>query len=98
MFEDTDLIKHLVERRIERLGIDALYADETELGKIDAVRQELEDVITDILEPIQDLDYDEFTNISYPFGYTFVTNLPSESTAVGRDIVEYFRENRIPFE
>lgn len=98
MFEETDLIKHLVERRIERLGIDALYADELELGRIDAVRQELENIVTDVIEPVQDLDSDEFTNISYPFGYAFVTNLPSESTAVGRDIVEYFRENRIPFE
>lgn len=98
MFDELELVKYLIERRIERLGIDALYADEVELGRIDAVRQELENIITDVVEPVQDLDSDEFTNISYPFGYSFVTNLPSESTAVGRDIVEYFRENRIPFE
>lgn len=98
MFEETDLIKHLVERRIERLGVDALYADEVELARIDAVQQALEDIITDVIEPVQDLDSDEFTNISYPYGYSFVTNLPSESTAVGRDIAEYFRENGIPFE
>lgn len=98
MFDELELVKYLIERRIERLGIDALYADEVELRRIEAVRQELEDVVTDVVEPVQDLDSDEFTNISYPFGYSFVTNLPSESSATGRDMAEFFREHRIPFE
>ena len=98
MFDELELIKYLIERRIERLGIDALYADEVELSRIDAVRQELEAVITDAVEPVQDLSYEEETTIYTPFGEPMIANLPHITTAVGRDMAEFFRERHIPFE
>lgn len=98
MFDELELVKYLIERRIERLGIDALYADEVELRRIEAARQELEDVVTDVVESVQELNYEEETTIYTPFGEPMMSNLPHITTATGRDMAEFFRERRIPFE
>ncbi|WAX12659.1 hypothetical protein EC99P1_00067 [Enterococcus phage EC99P1] len=98
MFDELELLKYLIERRIERLGIDALYADEVELDRITAIQQALEEVITDVVEAVQDLSYEEETTIYTPFGEPMMTNLPHITTATGRDMAEFFRERRIPFE
>lgn len=99
MFNVGELIKYLIERRIERLGIDALYADEVELRRIEAVRQELEDVIADVVEPVEDLSIEvEDEPFFDHFGRQIVTDLPHITTATGRDMAEFFRERRIPFE
>lgn len=99
MFNVGELIKYLIERRIERLGIDALYADEVELRRIEAVRQELEDVIADVVEPIEDLSIElEDEPFFDHFGRQIVTDLPHITTATGRDMAEFFRDRRIPFE
>lgn len=98
MFNVGELIKYLIERRIERLGVDALYADEVELRRIEAVRQELEDVVTDVVEPVEDLSIGFEDDPSYDnFGQQIVFDLPHITTAVGRDMAEFFRERRIPF-
>lgn len=99
MFNVGELIKYLIERRIERLGIDALYADEVELGKIMAVQEALEDIITDVVEPVEDLSL-EFEDEPFfdHFGRQIVTDLPHITTATGRDMAEFFRVRRIPFE
>ena len=65
MFDVGELIKYLIERRIERLGVDALYADEVELGKIIAVQEALEDIITDVVEPVEDLSIELETDPMY---------------------------------
>lgn len=99
MFNVGELIKYLIERRIERLGIDALYADEVELGKIMAVQEALEDIITDVVEPVEDLSIEvEDEPFFDHFGRKIVTDLPHITTATGRDMAEFFRERRIPFE
>lgn len=99
MFNVGELIKYLIERRIERLGIDALYADEVELGKITAIQEALEDIITDVVEPVEDLSIVvEDEPFFDHFGQQIVTDLPHITTATGRDMAEFFRERRIPFE
>lgn len=99
MFNVGELIKYLIERRIERLGIDALYADEVELGKIMAAQEALEDIITDVVEPVEDLSIELEDDPNYDhFGRQIVTDLPHITTATGRDMAEFFRERRIPFE
>lgn len=99
MFNVGELIKYLIERRIERLGIDALYADEVELGKIMAVQEALEDIIADVVEPVEDLSIEvEDEPFFDHFGRQIVTDLPHITTATGRDMAEFFRERRIPFE
>lgn len=99
MFNVGELIKYLIERRIERLGIDALYADEVELGKIMAVQEALEDIITDVVEPVEDLRLEFEDDPTYDhFGQQIVTDLPHITTATGRDMAEFFRVRRIPFE
>ena len=99
MFNVGELIKYLIERRIERLGVDALYADEVELGKIIAVQEALEDIITDVVEPVEDLSLEFEDDPSYNhFGQQIVTDLPHITTATGRDMAEFFRERHIPFE
>lgn len=99
MFNVGELIKYLIERRIERLGIDALYADEIELAKITAVQEALEDTITDVVEPVEDLSLEvEDEPFFDHFGRQIVTDLPHITTATGRDMAEFFRERRIPFE
>lgn len=99
MFNVGELIKYLIERRIERLGVDALYADEVELGKIIAVQEALEDIITDVVEPVEDLSIEvEDEPFFDHFGQQIVTDLPPIETATGRDMAEFFRERRIPFE
>lgn len=99
MFNAGELIKYLIERRIERLGIDALYADEGELAKIIAVQEALEDIITDVVEPVEDLSsVEEYDPIFSPYGQQIVIDLPPIETATGRDIAEFFRDRRIPFE
>lgn len=99
MFNAGELIKYLIERRIERLGVDALYADEVELGKIMAVQEALEDIITDVVEPVEDLSLELEDDPMYDhFGQQVVTDLPHITTATGRDMAEFFRERRIPFE
>lgn len=99
MFNVGELIKYLIERRIERLGIDALYADEMELAKIMAVQEALEDIITDVVEPVEDLSIEEeYDPIFIPYGQHIVTDLPPIETATGRDMAEFFRERHIPFE
>lgn len=99
MFNVEELIKYLIERRIERLGIDALYADEVELGKIMAVQESLEDIITDVVEPVEDLSIEvEDEPFFDHFGRQIVTDLPPIETATGRDMAEFLRERHIPFE
>ena len=99
MFDVGELIKYLIERRIERLGVDALYADEVELGKIIAVQEALEDIITDVVEPVEDLRIELEVDPMYDhFGQQVVTDLPHITTAAGRDMAEFFSERRIPFE
>lgn len=99
MFDVGELIKYLIERRIERLGVDALYADEVELGKIIAVQESLEDIITDVVEPVEDLSIGFEDDPSYDqFGQQVVFDLPHITTATGRDMAEFFRERHIPFE
>lgn len=99
MFNVGELIKYLIERRIERLGIDALYADEVELAKIMAIQEALEDIITDVVEPVEDLSLEfEDDPIYDHFGQQVVTDLPHITTSTGRDMAEFFRERRIPFE
>lgn len=98
MFNVGELIKYLIERRIERLGIDALYADEVELGKIMAVQEALEDIITDVVEPVEDLRLEFEDDPTYDhFGQQIVTDLPHITTATGRDMAEFFRGHHIPF-
>lgn len=99
MFNVEELIKYLIERRIERLGIDALYADEVELGKIMAVQEALEDIIADVVEPVEDLSIEvEDEPFFDHFGRQIVTDLPHITTATGRDMAEFFRERHIPFD
>lgn len=99
MLDVGELIKYLIERRIERLGVDALYADEVELGKIIAAQEALEDIITDVVEPVEDLSIELEDDPSYDhFGQQVVTDLPHITTATGRDMAEFFRERHIPFE
>lgn len=99
MFNVGELIKYLIERRIERLGIDALYADEVELGKIMAVQEALEDIIADVVEPVEDLSIEvEDEPFFDHFGRQIVTDLPHITTATGRDMAEFFRERHIPFD
>nr|DAH80913.1 MAG TPA: hypothetical protein [Caudoviricetes sp.] len=99
MFNVGELIKYLIERRIERLGIDALYADEMELAKIMAIQEALEDIIADVVEPVEDLSIEvEDEPFFDNFGRQIVTDLPHITTATGRDMAEFFRERRIPFE
>ena len=99
MLDVGELIKYLIERRIERLGVDALYADEVELGKIIAAQEALEDIITDVVEPVEDLSFELEDDPNYDhFGQQIVTDLPHITTATGRDMAEFFRERRIPFE
>lgn len=99
MFNVGELIKYLIERRIERLGIDALYADEVELAKIMAIQEAFEDIITDVVEPVEDLSIEvEDEPFFDHFGRQIVTDLPHITTATGRDMAEFFRERRIPFE
>lgn len=99
MFNVGELIKYLIERRIERLGIDALYADEVELAKIMAVQEALEDIIADVVEPVEDLSIEvEDEPFFDHVGQQIVTDLPPIETATGRDMAEFFRERHIPFE
>lgn len=98
MFNIGELIKYLIERRIERLGIDALYADEVELAKIMTIQEALEELITDVVEPVEDLSLEvEDEPFLDHFGSQFVTDLPHITTATGRDMAEFFCERRIPF-